>query len=304
MKMNVSKKHNKQTQTDAFSFFKAIDNFDFIINLVITYRVLELSLLVTQLLQSKKNDIADGVDMITSLINRVSIIRENVEEYHEAWFKEASLIANRLHIPISKPRTNKRQIFRENHATDTIISLYRVSLTIPLLDTLKEELITRFSKDSLILYNGLYLIPSKIVSMESSQHEPLKKLCKSLFLFYWDDLPYPMRVEAEIDLWEEMWKSGRDVCPSNFSDTLKAVDFTGFENIKVILKILASIPITSCECERCFSGMKRVKACLRSKMGQDRQNGLCLLHFHLDKTPDPKSVCDRYLAEKNRRIST
>ena len=249
MKMNAFRKHNKNTQTDAFSYFKTIDNFDFIINLIITYHVLELSLLVTQLLTSKKNDIADGVDMITSLINRVSIIRENVEEYHDEWFKEACLIANRLHIPISKPRTNKRQIFRDNHSADTIISFYRVSLTIPLLDTLKEELKTRFSKDSLILYSGPYLIPSKIVSMESSQHEPLKTLCKSLFSFYWDELPYPMHVEAEIDLWEEMWKSGRDVCPSNFSNTLKAVDFTGFENIKVVLKFLASRPITSCECE-------------------------------------------------------
>ena len=48
--------------------------------------------------------------------------------------------------------------------------------------------------------------------------------------------------------------------------------------------------------------MKRVKTYLSSKMGQERQNGLCLLNFHLDKVPDPKVVCERYLATKDRAI--
>ena len=92
--------------------------------------------------------------MINSLINRVSIIRENVEEYHDGWFKEALIIVNRLGIPISKPRANQRQIFRDNLSADPITSFYRDSLTILLLDTLREELLTRLSQDSLILYNG------------------------------------------------------------------------------------------------------------------------------------------------------
>ena len=54
MKINANGVFNNKTQAEAFSFFKAIDNFDFIVNLVITYHVLQLSLLVTELLQSKK----------------------------------------------------------------------------------------------------------------------------------------------------------------------------------------------------------------------------------------------------------
>ena len=38
MRLNISKFHNNKTQSDAFSFFKAIDNFSFIVNLVLTYR--------------------------------------------------------------------------------------------------------------------------------------------------------------------------------------------------------------------------------------------------------------------------
>ena len=75
--------------------------------------------------------------MITSLINRVGAIRQNIEVYHEQWYMEAMAIAKRLNIKETKPRTNKRQI-------------YRVSLTIPLLDTVSEELKSRFSQNSLV----------------------------------------------------------------------------------------------------------------------------------------------------------
>ena len=118
-------------------FFKAIDDFDFIANLVITYKVLELSLLVTELLQSKKNDIADGTGMITSLINRVKAKRQNVNEFHDNCFNKILSMAYRLNIPISKPRTNKRQVYRDNHPAASVSDYYRVSLTIPLLDTLE-----------------------------------------------------------------------------------------------------------------------------------------------------------------------
>ena len=304
MKTNLSGEYNRNTQVDAFSFFKAIDNFDFIANLVITYQVLELSLLVTQLLQSKKNDLADGVHMIRSLINRVSSIRKNVDAFHDDCYEKITAIAKRLNIPISKPRTNKRQVYRDNHPANSISDFYKVSLTIPLLDTLEQELKSRFSNDTLACYSGLYLIPSKVIGMQNSpRKKPLKELCKSIISFYYEDLPYPSRIEAELDLWEEYWTSEREIFPTNFAQTLKAVDFTGFQNIKQLLKILATLTITSCECERSFSGMKRVKTCLRTTMGQERLNGLALLNFHLDKVPDLTTVCDRFLSLKSRLIN-
>ena len=241
--------------------------------------------------------------MITSLLSRVSSIRENVNVYHEQWYNEAISIAKRLNICESKPRRNKRQIFRDNHDANDISSFYRVSLTIPLLDILAKELNSRFSQNSLVAYSGLNLIPSKILDKEGTiRKQPLKDLCKSFFSFYYEDLPYPIRIEAELGHWEEFWLTHKELCPSNISDTLKAIPPTGFPNIRVALRILATIPITSCECERSFSGMKRVKLCLRSMMGSERLNGLCLMNFHLDKVPDADTVCDRYLALKDRVI--
>jgi hypothetical protein len=191
MRNNVSREFNMKTQNDAFSFFKAIDSFDFLANLFITYKVLELTLLVTQLLQSKKNDIADGIHLIESLINSVNSIRSNVDSYHNSWYDEISQLANKLNIVETKPRTNKRQIFRDNHPSDSVKDFYKVSLTIPLLDSLVRDLQTRFSENSLVSYTGLHLIPSNVVKNHQGSKKPLKELCKSFFEFYEDEFPYP-----------------------------------------------------------------------------------------------------------------
>ena len=129
-----------------------------------------------------------------------------------------------------------------------------------MLDILSEELKSRFSQNSLVAYAGLNLLPSKVIQMENStSKKPLKDLCKSFFVFYFEDMPFPLRVEAELDLREEYWLTHKEICPSSIAATLKSVPPSGFSNIRMALKILATLPITSCECERSFSGMKRVK---------------------------------------------
>jgi len=67
MKLDLNRSFNKETTSHASQLFAALD-FEFIVNLVITRSVFDMSFSVTQLLQSKGNDIADGIHMIESLI--------------------------------------------------------------------------------------------------------------------------------------------------------------------------------------------------------------------------------------------
>ena len=258
-----------------------------------------MPLQVTQPLQTKLNDIFVGVHLITSMITRVSETRANVQAQHDEWYQFALRIANKLNINPSKPRTNKRQIFRDNHPAETISDFYRVSLTIPLLDTLEQELVSRFSENSLLAYKGLYLLPENVVKNE----KPLHELVRAFFNFYFLDMPFPLQVKEELILWEKYWSTIKTDLPTNISETLNAINVAAFPNIKTALRILATIPITSCECERAFSDMKFIKSSLRSTMSQGRLNGLCLMNCHLDKTPDPMAVCEKFLAKNRRQIA-
>ena len=89
--------------------------------------------------------------------------------------------------------------------------------------------------------------------------------------------------------------------PNNITSSLSAVSFPGFENVKVALQILATLPITSSECERSFSSMRRLKNYTRTTMSQDRFNNLALIYIHSAIVPDISVVINRFLGKKARR---
>lgn len=71
-----------------------------------------------------------------------------------------------------------------------------------------------------------------------------------------------------------------------------------------LLDILCTTPMTSCECERCFSTLKRIKCFLRNTMGQDRLNALAILSIEkkLVQTTDnfDDKVINIFANSKNR----
>ena len=53
-------------------------------------------------------------------------------------------------------------------------------------------------------------------------------------------------------------------------------------SISVLLKIVCTLPVTSCECERSASALRRLNNYMRATMGKDRLSYLALLHVHYD----------------------
>ena len=79
---------------------------------------------------------------------------------------------------------------------------------------------------------------------------------------YSDDLPEMESLKAEMDIWEMYWLqkfSGK--LPGYISTTLKETVMmkTTFPNIYTALCILGTIPITTCQCERSVSVLRRLK---------------------------------------------
>ena len=63
--------------------------------------------------------------------------------------------------------------------------------------------------------------------------------------------------------------------------------------------------VTSCECERSFSKLKRIMNCLRSTMGQDRLSSLSLLSIESDllRNTDTDDVIKNFAKTKSRKVS-
>lgn len=53
-----------------------------------------------------------------------------------------------------------------------------------------------------------------------------------------------------------------------------------FPTVRNLLLVLATLPVSVATSKRSFSTLRRAKTLLRSRMAEDRLNGLCLLHIH------------------------
>ena len=71
-----------------------------------------------------------------------------------------------------------------------------------------------------------------------------RQKCRPFAEFYRSHLPCYKTLEIELDLWEAYWLNDT----SSHSDillTLKSIDFKSFSNIKVCLRILGTLPVTT-----------------------------------------------------------
>ena len=99
-------------------------------------------------------------------------------------------------------------------------------------------------------------------------------------------------LESELDLWEEHW--------SQVSATLKSINFPCFPIIKTALRILGTLPVTSCSCERSFSALRKLKMYNRSTTCNERLSALALLYIHVEIDPDRQSILEKYIFTPHR----
>ena len=126
--------------------------------------MLDRTLPATKLLQSPNSDIVDGLNIINSLKELSHSMTVDSLEYHNDWYARALDLAVKVNISESKQRTCARQIHRPNHEYKTISDYYLKVLTKELLAHLYNQLHTRFDNSSMISYEGLVIVPSKIIS--------------------------------------------------------------------------------------------------------------------------------------------
>ena len=123
-------------------------------------------------------------------------------------------------------------------------------------------------------------------------------------------------VEAEFEIWKQHWHLRREsVHAPNSKDSsltpipdtaiaaLNACQDTVFPNIFCLLKILATLPVSSCEPERVFSKVERTLTAIRASMSEERLESLILLKAHRENLPSTETVIDKFAAASARRLN-
>ena len=180
---------------------------------------------------------------------------------------------------------------------------FRRTTIVPILDHLLSELDKRFSSHQKAAFQGLYLVPSVLVTEDLATVSSVEMEVGELYAV---DLPNMFSLSGEIHNWYTKWKSekkdlGSNSLPSTLSSTLTRIS-SFYPNIKALVTILCTLPVTSCTAERSVSELKCIKTALRSSMSNECLSSLTLLHMHQDIPIDIEEIIDEFSRHHPRQI--
>lgn len=220
--------------------------------------------------------------------------REASETFNDIFCK-ASALCDMAGIQPTIPRLVGRQQHRSNVLQTSPLDYYRINVFNPFIDYLLTELSDRFLTHQSNAFTLQCLVPKFCCTCSVADVKPA-------IAFYQDILEgSPSDVEAEFELWHTKCISGT-ISADNAFDAFECCPPT-YPNIKFLLQILATLPVTTASAERSFSMLRRLKTWLRSSMCEDRLTGLALLTSATDIEVKPEDVIDRFLHRNSRRIS-
>ena len=236
--------------TDARGLQLAITTTEFVSALVITNSCLKYIQALTSSLQAEAKDIVAAMKEIDTVIATVQYVRDNIETHHSKWFLTISEMLSQMGVEPCVPRRCGRQIHRSNVPADTPMEYYRRTISIPMVDHLLSELQSQFGDHQRTAMLGLSIVPSLFLSLESA--ECISRF-KELADLYESDLRSPESLESELHCWHTKWQQqvrdrGESSLPTSLTLTLRHVS-SMYPNITALVKILCTLPVTSCSAE-------------------------------------------------------
>ena len=294
---------DRQTKVTAQGLLTSMTAFSTLITFVFARYVLDTIKPLIVKLQKRDNDISTANKLIVEHAERVKEIRGEIDAEFETCFGDAEKIAEELDITVTVPRTCTKQQHRANIPKDTPKEYYKLAMAIPFLDYFLGELDSRFQKQDQVAYSVCSLLPGNITCLSE---DGLSGLASELH-FWEDDLPCLSVGDLEKELKD--WKRYCVKLSKETSDALcdllslfNFVDEDVFPSVKTLLHIGCVLPITTCEAERSFSGLRRIKSYMRSTMQEERLTGLALMHLHHSLEIDPKEIVKIFIKQGNRRL--
>ncbi|XP_065064865.1 52 kDa repressor of the inhibitor of the protein kinase-like [Rhopilema esculentum] len=297
VKDNLEGTWSSDSCRDASGLFYGTVSFQFIVTLVVVYRCLALTRPLTKQLQATDYDVVKCVEKVKFLNGLLSKLRTEISVNHNSWFEEATSLAELVDTVPSAPRTVARQLNRTNTPAQTPSEYYQRSLSIPFLDHLCGQISLRFSDTNIAVLSAFHALPAKVVCQQDWRVK-----FGGFLAHCWDDLPEKRHIDLELDMWEKTWQDYQGTPPSTVQSLLPLIDRLTFPNMYTVFQILATIPVTTCTCERSISALRRLKTYLRSTMKQERLNALALLHVHRDIRVSIDMIIDQFAQKHPRRM--
>ena len=268
------------------------------IGLVSLYRLLHPLVGITQNLQGRSIDIIKTYNEVEGCIQDMQHMRQTIDEEFHNIYKQTERLAGKLHVEPTVPRSAVRQMHRNNVPADNPEEYNGRVLAIPLVDRFIAEMTFRFNSFNETASQVLLLVPSIICDPEYNDLDiqGMIEQCS-------DDLPNPDVIDLELKLWKREWiEVEKEDRPASLAKAIKHCDKSKFPNVFTLIKIGCTLPVTSAECERSFSAMRRLRAWLISTKKSDRLSSLAIMNIHRKVEVDYKEAVKLFFTLYRRKI--
>lgn len=300
----VTKWKDTQSSSSAQTLLNTMLTTNFIVAVYCLSFTLNFTESASKLLQKKNLDAKLAKDLIKNIISVLKEKRENAKQTFSDTFIEISKLHEKLDLSVSLPRRVKNQTNRSNVMTDSAEDYFRITVYIPLLENVIEDLDFRFPSKIFDCLASNSLVPSEIVKKSrteiSASMESISKYLAPIITEKEEFIASKLR--SEIELWVESWNKSENDLPNDAISAFSHCNKDMYPYINMSLKLLCTLPVTTASSERSFSALKRLKTWLRTTMTQERLTGLALLHVHRQIPISVDNVINRFANMKNRRL--
>lgn len=289
---DVEDQSSGQASSDAESFLLKLKQFATIFSAVCTQSVLAYLRPLSLALQNPSSDLLAAHEHAKLTLSALKSKR-NTSEHFDSIYDRALRLGRAIHgdnFQPSQPRAPSRAMHRANAAAETPQQYYKVNVYLPFLDAVISHLDDRFSEGILPvlkIQNLLDITPEKAEELQQA---------------FSKEMPEASSFLAEAEKWRLHCVSvGRRL---SLLEALVEAKEEMFPNIHTLLSLLLCLPVTTCDVERSFSALKRVKTAARSSMGEERLNGLALPYVHRDMEVTEDDVLRIWAPKGERRMRT
>lgn len=299
------------TASEAQSLINHMEDFSFLVCLLIWHDLLFEVNMISKSLQGKTTDIGMAVHKFNNCLDFLGRFRER------GFFDSviaAKEIADELDIePVfpEKRFRKKKRLFLYESSEEVQFSpeeIFKRDVFYPLVDSVSTSLNNRLSQihEHQIKWGFLCNVA------QLPEKDDLKQCCKDLESLLSDNNGVSdingnelyselLHVKSILD----QGKETNEVAPREVLSAIKKTNSKDlFTNLWVALRVFLTIPVTVASAERSFSKLKLIKTYLRSTMAQERLNSLAILAIENEeaKKLDFKEILSTFAHAKARRM--
>lgn len=283
--------HDRKALDKARALGRAITDSGFVVALCCAKKVMAVTIILSRSLQTINQDLFEAMESVKYVENTLQSWRTDDNEWESADCCGAYVVAQQLatsvNIVLDVPRLASKQTCRNNVQFESTSQYFKRAIWYPYVDSILTAVNEKFSSHQLLILKLVAFVPSLVHRYDWPD---VVESC-SLYKSQLDSLE---EVRNEFYQWKELVKSlTADKRPAT---PLQALDVVPqrLRNIKTLLVIFCTLPVSTCTAERSFSSMKLLKNYLRSTMTDDRLSGLALMYIHPEIDINVTEIIERF----------